>query len=160
MYDILNLNSKAIDKLRGIAKDLEVAGFETLEKQDLVYKILDQQALKPEPKEKPAPKAKPADSKPANKGSKPSASKSSDDKKTSSDSKSSDKAPAEKDDKDDKEAPKKNEKGSSDRPQTNNNQPHKKKYIAEKSPRIAFYEGLKTRKSKVYFFSPSCTCCP
>jgi transcription termination factor Rho len=47
MYDILELNSKLVADLREIAKDLKIPRFEKLTKQDLIYKILDQQALNP-----------------------------------------------------------------------------------------------------------------
>jgi transcription termination factor Rho len=46
MYDILELNKKVLPELREIAKELDIARVETLKKQDLIYKILDQQALK------------------------------------------------------------------------------------------------------------------
>ncbi len=45
MYDIIDLNSKLVGELREIAKELKVPKFETLKKQELVYKILDQQAM-------------------------------------------------------------------------------------------------------------------
>jgi len=45
MYDIIELNSKLVGELREIAKQLNIQKTETLKKQDLVYKILDQQAL-------------------------------------------------------------------------------------------------------------------
>lgn len=58
MYDIVELNSKLVGELREIAKELEVPKVEKLLKQDLIYKILDQQALIPQSIEKPAePKA-------------------------------------------------------------------------------------------------------
>jgi transcription termination factor Rho len=44
MYDIIDLNSKLVGELREIAKQLNVPKFETLKKQELVYKILDLQA--------------------------------------------------------------------------------------------------------------------
>ena len=47
MYDILELNNKLVAELKDIAKELEVKGFEKLKKQDLVYQILDQQAVTP-----------------------------------------------------------------------------------------------------------------
>lgn len=46
MYDILELNKKVLPELREIAKELEIAKVESLKKQELIYKILDQQALK------------------------------------------------------------------------------------------------------------------
>ncbi|MCX6301262.1 MAG: transcription termination factor Rho [Bacteroidia bacterium] len=45
MYDILELSKKLLPELREIAKELNIKKAETLKKQDLVYKILDQQAL-------------------------------------------------------------------------------------------------------------------
>jgi transcription termination factor Rho len=47
MYDILELNAKLVGDLREIAKQLNIDKVESLKKQDLVYKILDEQALKP-----------------------------------------------------------------------------------------------------------------
>ena len=46
MYDILELNKKLVSELREIAKELEVAKVENYKKQELIYKILDQQAIK------------------------------------------------------------------------------------------------------------------
>jgi len=45
MYDILALNQMLLPELRQVAKDLGVKKVEALKKQDLVYKILDQQAV-------------------------------------------------------------------------------------------------------------------
>ncbi|MBG0860173.1 MAG: Rho termination factor N-terminal domain-containing protein, partial [Bacteroidales bacterium] len=45
MYDILELSKMLLPELREIAKELKIKRAETLKKQDLVYKILDQQAL-------------------------------------------------------------------------------------------------------------------
>lgn len=45
MYDILELSKKLLPELRDIAKELKIKKAETLKKQDLVYKILDQQAI-------------------------------------------------------------------------------------------------------------------
>ncbi|HZL76243.1 MAG TPA: transcription termination factor Rho [Bacteroidales bacterium] len=45
MYDILELSKKLLPELRDIAKELNIKRAETLKKQDLVYKILDQQAI-------------------------------------------------------------------------------------------------------------------
>lgn len=54
MYDILELNKKLLQELREIAKELDIKRVESLKKQDLVYKILDQQAIIASEK-KPAP---------------------------------------------------------------------------------------------------------
>ena len=45
MYDILELNKKLVPELREIAKELNIKKVESLKKQDLVYKILDTQAI-------------------------------------------------------------------------------------------------------------------
>ncbi len=52
MYDIITLNSKLVGELRQIAKELEIPKFEKLIKRDLIYKILDQQALRHPVKER------------------------------------------------------------------------------------------------------------
>ena len=46
MYDILELNTKLLTELREIAKSMEIKRVETMKKQDLIFKILDQQAIK------------------------------------------------------------------------------------------------------------------
>ncbi len=48
MFDIIQLNEKLLPELKEIAKKLDIDNFENLKKQDLVYKILDHQALNPE----------------------------------------------------------------------------------------------------------------
>ena len=45
MYDILELNQKLLTELREIAKELKIKKVDSQRKQDLVYKILDQQAI-------------------------------------------------------------------------------------------------------------------
>ena len=45
MYDILELSKKLLPELRDIARELKVKKPESLKKQDLIYKILDQQAI-------------------------------------------------------------------------------------------------------------------
>ena len=47
MYDILELNQKLLAELRDIAKGLKIKRVESFKKQDLIYKILDHQALNP-----------------------------------------------------------------------------------------------------------------
>ena len=47
MYDILELNAKLVGELREIAQKLNISKVEVLKKQDLVYRILDEQALNP-----------------------------------------------------------------------------------------------------------------
>ena len=50
MYDIIELNGKKVADLREIASKLEVKRVDKLKKQDLVYSILDEQALRPSSK--------------------------------------------------------------------------------------------------------------
>ncbi len=45
MYDILELNKKIVSELKEIAIELGIRKTENLKKQDLIYKILDQQAI-------------------------------------------------------------------------------------------------------------------
>jgi len=45
MYDILELNKKLLPELKDIAKDMNIKKIEALRKQDLIYRILDQQAI-------------------------------------------------------------------------------------------------------------------
>lgn len=52
MYDILELSSKLLPELREIAKGLKIKRPESLKKQDLIYKILDQQAIEATEKRK------------------------------------------------------------------------------------------------------------
>ncbi len=47
MYDIIELNGKLVTELRDIARSLNIPKPESLKKQDLIYKILDYQALNP-----------------------------------------------------------------------------------------------------------------
>jgi transcription termination factor Rho len=52
MYDILELSNKLLPELRNIAKELKIKRSESLKKQDLIYKILDQQAIEATEKRK------------------------------------------------------------------------------------------------------------
>ena len=45
MYDIIELSKKLLPELKDIAKELKIKKAESLKKQDLIYKILDQQAI-------------------------------------------------------------------------------------------------------------------
>lgn len=67
MYDITELNEKKVQDLKEIAEQLNVPKYEKLKKQELIYQILDQQALNPTAAKSEKPKAeKPAnDNKPA-----------------------------------------------------------------------------------------------
>ena len=59
MYDIIELNGKKVAELREIAVKLEIKRTDKLKKQDLIYSILDEQALKSQdakPKKKPTTK--------------------------------------------------------------------------------------------------------
>jgi len=47
MYDIISLNEKSLQDLKDIAKELDIKKVDRLAKQDIVYKILDHQALNP-----------------------------------------------------------------------------------------------------------------
>jgi len=47
MYDILELKSKLLPALQDIAKELNVPKYRTLKKMDLIYQILDVQAINP-----------------------------------------------------------------------------------------------------------------
>jgi transcription termination factor Rho len=67
MYDILELSNKLLPELREIAKGLKIKRTESLKKQDLIYKILDQQAIEATenrkvPKPEAAPVQKPEES--------------------------------------------------------------------------------------------------
>jgi transcription termination factor Rho len=68
MYDIIELNNKLVTELRDIAKDLNIPKYEKLLKQELIYKILDYQALNPGDKksenkpDKKEPEKKPMES--------------------------------------------------------------------------------------------------
>ncbi len=53
MYDIIELNNKKVAELRDIAKELNIRRPNSLKKQDLIYKILDEQAANPEVAKKP-----------------------------------------------------------------------------------------------------------
>jgi len=63
MYDILELKGKLLPELQGIAKELSVPKFRALKKMDLIYQILDVQAINPKsntkPKAEPKEVAKP-----------------------------------------------------------------------------------------------------
>src|SRR5690606_30122862 len=57
MYNIEELKIRLLSELKEIAEEMGVKNFKTLKKDDLVYAILDQQAITPDkalPKKKPA----------------------------------------------------------------------------------------------------------
>ena len=72
MYDILELNKKLLPELKEVAKELNIKRLDSFKKQDLIYKILDEQAIVASEKkvvkkgEKPAVK-KPLEKKPLKK---------------------------------------------------------------------------------------------
>ena len=45
MYNIIQLNDKDLSELQSIAKELGITKTESLKKEELVYKILDEQAI-------------------------------------------------------------------------------------------------------------------
>jgi transcription termination factor Rho len=47
-YDIIELNGLLLTELKDLAKQMNIDDYKGLKKQDLIYKILDQQALIPE----------------------------------------------------------------------------------------------------------------
>ncbi len=67
MYDILELNKKLLNDLRQIAKDLDIKKVDSFKKQDLIYKILDEQAIQVTAEKKAAKKDKPTEKKVAEK---------------------------------------------------------------------------------------------
>ena len=50
MYDILQLNDMLVPELRDLAEEIGITGYKKLTKQDLIYKILDHQAVNAEGK--------------------------------------------------------------------------------------------------------------
>ncbi|WP_198416711.1 transcription termination factor Rho [Marinilabilia rubra] len=61
MLDIIELNSKKLVELRQIAKDLGIRRVESYKKQDLVYRILDEQAIQESERKKKPENKKPAE---------------------------------------------------------------------------------------------------
>ena len=60
MYDILQLSDMLVPELRDIAQRMGITGFRRLAKQDLIYKILDTQAVSSEKSNAEEEPAKPA----------------------------------------------------------------------------------------------------
>ena len=58
MYDILQLNDMLVPELKELAEKLSIKGYKRLNKQDLIYKILDQQAISGEQEPEKKPKSK------------------------------------------------------------------------------------------------------
>jgi len=62
MYDITQLSDMLVPELKDIAEQLQIEGCNKLDKQELIYKILDKQAVTPEPQsKKPGRKRKPVE---------------------------------------------------------------------------------------------------
>lgn len=59
MYDILQLNGMLVPELKQVAEQLDITGFKKLTKQELIYKILDQQAISSASEEEEKKKRKP-----------------------------------------------------------------------------------------------------
>ena len=64
MYDIIELSKKLLPELKEIAKELKVKKIDSFKKQDLIYKILDQQALLDSEINEKVKKTKPEKTKP------------------------------------------------------------------------------------------------
>ncbi len=60
MYDIVELNNKLLAELKDIARGLDIKKVDSYKKQDLIYKILDAQALKPSPVKESRPEQRSA----------------------------------------------------------------------------------------------------
>ncbi len=76
MLDILQLNDMLVPELREIAEKINLKGYKRLSKQDLIYKILDQQALSGEASSEQKEEKKPSKpAKPAKQSKKPKAKK-------------------------------------------------------------------------------------
>ena len=59
MYDILELSKKLLPELRDIGKELNIKRVESFKKQELIYKILDNQAILASEIKKPEKKVLP-----------------------------------------------------------------------------------------------------
>ncbi len=70
MYDIVELNSKLLADLKEIARGLDIKKVDSFKKQDLIYEILDAQALKPQADRSP-PRSQQAEKKPARRPGRP-----------------------------------------------------------------------------------------
>ncbi|MFW5777746.1 MAG: Rho termination factor N-terminal domain-containing protein, partial [Bacteroidota bacterium] len=57
MYDIVSLNNKLLTELKEIARSLDIKKIDSFKKQELIYKILDAQAIKPNKSSEKAEKA-------------------------------------------------------------------------------------------------------
>lgn len=64
MYDILQLNDMLVPELRELAEKLDLKGYKRLNKKELIYKILDEQAISGDKKEATAPAEKKKEARP------------------------------------------------------------------------------------------------
>ncbi len=71
MYDIVELNGKLLADLKEIARGLEIKKVDSYKKKDLIYKILDAQALNPTAVQEKAPGQKPQEQKPKRRPGRP-----------------------------------------------------------------------------------------
>ncbi len=60
MYDILELNKKLLPELKEVAKELDIKRLDSYKKQDLIYRILDEQAIVASEKQKGTRTEKPS----------------------------------------------------------------------------------------------------
>ncbi len=90
-YDIIQLNEMIVPELQDLAEKLDVKGVKGQSKQDIIYKILDAQALQSSGADKPAEKEKEEEPKPAAKKAKKKVTKK---VKKSDDSKSEEEKPS------------------------------------------------------------------
>lgn len=67
MYDILTLNDKKVAELREVAQEFKIEKADKFKKQELIYKILEAQAVSPATKPAKTAEEKPAEKKPAKK---------------------------------------------------------------------------------------------
>lgn len=131
MYDILQLNEMILPELKEIAEQLEIKKYKSLDKQSLIHKILDAQAVNPETakqlakaasassSKKESPKEEKAEEKP---NRRPSRSKSDSNGKTSGDQKKEEKSSDKSDNRSNRGSNDSNrdQKGSSDSKSDNN----------------------------------------
>lgn len=75
MYDILELNKKLLAELKEIAKGMNIKRVESLRKQDLIYRILDQQAIDAAENDSKKPKSKDSDNRPKRQPKQPASAK-------------------------------------------------------------------------------------
>ena len=73
MYTTDELNDKLLSELKNITEELEIKGASKLSKQDLIYKILDEQAIsKPKKRSDKSKESDKSEKKPSKRNEKPS----------------------------------------------------------------------------------------